>query len=284
MKSWLLIFLLLVPAYPQPKVYAGYPVIDIPDLVFDILDMIEKIVVTAKEVESYHVQVMQLKHYYEQAERLADGGAEIDRFLIKSFEFYMQGEIIDQFWSYDDADLQQFVALYDGTRDLKSQLNQLKSKYDKVFAGPKSVDSWQTGEYSVDAKLKEAIKKRQGQIETIRSGIGQALGWVGETKYAHEEDSSAYTLTDDIWKDFQTNEDDDRGRELGYDLINGDLSVLREVQLKRMRMLQSFQTLRGLEGASRIQQMDRQLSQAKETLEMVNGAIDALHPVSDQIF
>ena len=266
---------------PLIPTYAGYPVIDIPDLAMDMGRMTEAMENTRKEIQKYQIMTQQLAHYYFQAKRVIDGDVDIEKFLIRGFEFYFQKKIVDVFFDYVDPDLDEFMELYDGVHDLKIKINHLKQKMDQLFQGPKSVSTWNAPLFQLKEPFLHRAEKSEAAIEHIRGSIGQSLAWVGETKYAHPQDKGKYELTQQIWKSFQENKDDTRGRQLGYDLVNADLATLKEVLLKRMRVLQSYQTTEALKQAKRVNQQDTRMKHLEEGLQGLSQTIDEWENVND---
>ena len=281
MKQGFLIFLTVMG--PLLPTYAGYPVIDIPDLAMDLGRMTEAIMNTRKEIEKYQVMTQQLAHYYFQAKRLIEGDVDIEKFLIRGFEFYFQKEIVDVLFGYVDPQLDAFMELYDGVHDLKYKINQLKQQMNKLFEGPRNVRGWQTPHFRLGDVIITRAEQSEAAVEHIRGSIGQGLAWVGETKYAHPQDKEAYGLAHHIWETFQKNPDDTRGRQLGYDLINADIGVLKEVMQKQLRVLQSYQTTEGLKQAQQLNKQDKRMQNLNDSLTRLSESIDDWEPVRDSI-
>lgn len=275
--SFILVFSSLMPAF------GGYPVIDSPDLAMDLQRMAEAMRNTRREIEKYQVMTEQLAHYYFQAKKIIDGDVDIEEFLIRGFEFYFQRDIVDALFSFVDPKLDSFIQLYDGVHDLKYSINRLKREFDDLFEGPKPVRTWSAPHFRLGPLLLERGERSEAAIEHIRGAIGQSLGWVGETKHAHPKDKDTYGLAHQIWKNFQENPDDTRGRQLGYDLINGDLAVLKEVLQKRIRVLQSYQTTESLKQAKGLNAQDKRLKTFNESLIQLTETIDNWEPIQDNI-
>ena len=277
----LVVALLIVQ--PFTRSWAVYPVIDVSDLPVDIQAALQQTYEVIEEIEKYQTMVQQLRHYYKQAEKLAKGDVSIDDFLSRTFDFHWQRDVLNQFWEYGDADLQELVALYDGAYDLKSQLGRLKSKFDRVFSGPKGIGSWRTGDFEIDGELRDLQERREAQIAHLNASIRQSMAWAGENKYGHEEDRSIYELTDRIWTGYQNDDDDDRGRQLAYDPINADLQTLKEVEMKIQRMLQSYDTTRALKQAKQLNELEIAMKTSERALKTIDDAINEWQPVNDQV-
>lgn len=281
MKRWAVIVLISINAW-WPS-WAIYPVIDASDLPIDIELALQQTYEVIEEIEKYQTMVRQLVHYYEQAEKLAKGDVSIEDFLVRTFNFHLQRDVVDLFWDYADADLEELVKLYDGAYDLKRQIDRLSQKFDDLFEGPRGIGSWSTGLYDLGGGLEDLQSRREAQIEHLRASIKQSLAWAGENKYAHDEDRNIYELTDRIWSGYQNDEDDDRGRQMMYDLINADLQTTKEVELKFQRVLQSFATTGALKHAKAQNELEQHLQASEALLEVIDEAIAGIEPISDQV-